>query len=293
MQQQSIQKTRFIERLLSKAISDLVPLPEAVTRVLVEAQNSEVTAHQLEEIIGTDQALTAKVLRVVNSAYYGLPNPVSSLGYGCVMLGVSQIRNLTLSMSVMGQAEARTEHQRDIQQMLWRHAFGAAATARYIAKHKGLGPAAEELAFVGGLLHDIGRQFLWANLGDTYEVVVRDARTAGVPIGQMEKNMLGTTHCQVGGTLARRWNFPDQLTNVIEGHDGPFEVDSPKVLLAVHLADRLNEGVYTGEDSFDVEACDPAALDWLGATDEAWDDVRVFAAEKIEAAAASFAAVAA
>src|SRR5579862_1054320 len=105
----------FVLRLLERALADLPPLPQALTRVLEESQRSDVSAHSLETIISTDQALSSKVLRVVNSAYYGLPGQVQSLGQACVILGVSQIRNLSLSMATMATANCNSPKARETQ----------------------------------------------------------------------------------------------------------------------------------------------------------------------------------
>jgi putative nucleotidyltransferase with HDIG domain len=249
-----------------------------VVRVLQEA-DSDAAAVQIESLLKTDQALAAKILRVVNSAYYGLSCHVSSLSQAVIILGLPQVRNLVLSVSALSMMKARTPRQRDIQRLFWRHALASSATAQIIAQQKRFSSSDEELVFIGGLLHDIGRLFLFTNFTDTYQEAVRYAEQAAVPVEVAEQRLLGMDHTEIGFELANMWHFPAPLAQVIKMHEGPFTGETPLPALAVHVADRLARESGHGETVPQTYDMDPVASRWLNLSD---DDLLVLMADADE-----------
>ncbi len=283
---------KLVQRLLEKALNDLPPLPEALTNVLIESQRADVSAHSLESVIGKDQAITAKVLRVVNSAYYGLPGRVQSLGQACVILGVSQIRNLALTMAALCNVEATTQAQRDTQMRFWKHAFGTASAAQWIVRRANSGPQEEDLAFVGGLLHDIGRLFLYSNMPDVYQLALENAVKKGIQMHVSELEIAGINHPAIGSRMARKWNLPEPVCEAIEHHAGPQGESERPANFAIHIGDCVNEYLYNDDADFVVPACSPIAYEWFGADEADWAAMMSHAAEKVDAASRCFAAAA-
>ena len=283
---------RLVLRLLERALADLPPLPQALTKVLAESRRNDVSANSLEAIISTDQALSSKVLRVVNSAYYGLPGQVQSLGQACVILGVSQIRNLALSMATMGTGNPNSPAARETHLRFWKHSFGAASSAQWLARRKNLGLAEEDLAFVGGLLHDIGRLFLFANFPDLYAEALALSIARQLPIQEVELALTGMDHAGIGARMARSWNLPDDVCTLIEFHESPFPPSPKASLYAVHLGDCLNEYVYEDDPDYVLPRCDPDAFAWFNATEIDWAELMSVTTEKVEAAAKSYEAAA-
>lgn len=283
---------KLVLRLLERALADLPPLPQALAKVLAESRRTDVSAHSLETIISTDQALSSKVLRVVNSAYYGLPGQVQSLGQACVILGVSQIRNLSLSMATMSNANLNTPLARETHQRFWRHSFGAASAAQFLARKKGLGLAGEDLAFIGGLLHDIGRLFLFSNFPDVYADALALSVKQQVPIQVVEAELAGMNHAAIGGRMARTWNLPDDVCTLIEYHESPFPENPSPALYAVHIADCINEYVYENEPNFMLPPTDQAAFDWFAGSELDWAELMSFTTDKVDAASKSYDAAA-
>ncbi|HLK13874.1 MAG TPA: HDOD domain-containing protein [Fimbriimonadaceae bacterium] len=283
---------KFVLRLLERALADLPPLPEALAKVLAESRRNDVSAHSLEAIISTDQALSSKVLRVVNSAYYGLPGQVQSLGQACVILGVSQIRNLSLSMATMGSAHISAPGARDTHLRFWKHSFGAASAAQWLARKKNLGLAEEDLAFVGGLLHDIGRLFLFANFPEVYAEALAIAIKRELPIQTVEMELAGMDHAGIGARMARAWNLPDDVCNLIEFHESPFPEGMKPSLYAVHIGDCINEYVYEDDPRYVLPPCHQEAYDWFGGSEAEWAELMSVTTEKVDAASQSYEAAA-
>lgn len=283
---------KFVLRLLERALADLPPLPQALAKVLAESRRNDVSAHSLEAIISTDQALSSKVLRVVNSAYYGLPGQVQSLGQACVILGVSQIRNLSLSMATMANANLSSPSARETHTRFWKHSFGAASAAQWIAKHKGLNLAEEDLAFVGGLLHDIGRLFLFANFPEVYSDALATSIKNQVPMQVVEAELAGMDHAAIGGRMARTWNLPEDVCTMIEYHESPFPPSPNQALYAVHIADCINEYVYEDDPGYVLPPSDPEAFAWFAGSESDWAELMSYTTDKVDAASKSYEAAA-
>ena len=259
----------------------------------MESQKSDVSPNRLQELISQDQALTGRVLRVVNSAYYGLPSQVFSVGQACVILGVSQIRNLALSMAALDCTEIRTERDRQTHLKFWQHAFGAAASTRYISQKMGLCSSAEDLAFTAALLHDIGRMFFWLNLGEAYWSVYGRSQESGTSIELVEAEMLGTDHCAMGALMSEKWGLPSSITAIIAQHEGPLDESSEPAVMAVNIADCLNEHLYSDDVDYDLPACDPFAIAWFQPSEADWAAIMSYTADKVGAATTNYGQMAA
>lgn len=246
-----------------QGLHDLPSLSDVVTKTLEATDRDTTTAAEIERLVSTDAALSAKILRVVNSAYYGLSGQVSSLSQAVVILGMQQIRNLVLSISALSLLKGRTPEQRALQQCFWMHSFATAACAQGIARRKRFGVRESELVFTAGLLHDIGKLFLFCNHSEAYLQVVDYARKHGCSLEQAELALLGVRHQEVGFELANTWHFPEPLTLLIGRHEGPFDGEPLPMLYAVHAADRLTEDLYYAHGESLAQGLDPLVSEWL------------------------------
>jgi HD-like signal output (HDOD) protein len=264
---------------IERALQDMPALPIVVSKVLEETQKEHVNYHDLEKLLASDQALSAKTLRVVNSAYYGLAGQVSSIGQAVVILGLQQIRNLVLSLSALSMVKTRTERQKQIVRTLWSHSFGTAAGAQAIGRRKRFDSAECELLFLGGLMHDIGKLFLYGNFTETYESLVEMAKKDGTSLTELEGGYLGMSHPEVGRMLAERWRFPEALAELIGSHEGPFNEHTKPAQMVVHCADRLSPAGLEPP-----EPLDPFAAEWLGLPEAELEVLRSMIAGKVQAA---------
>lgn len=287
------QQNSFVKKSIEKALTDLPALPAVVARVLQETERPDGSAATVERLISADQALTSKVLRVVNSAYYGLAGQVTSLSQAIVILGMQQVRNLVLSVSAIGSMKPKTSRQHEVLRQFWLHSFGAAAAANLISKKKGIAPKDQETLFVAGLLHDIGRLFLFCNFTQTYDQVLKYATEKQITIEEAEAKLLGIGHAEIGADMARFWQLPTAITDLIGGHEGPFDESTNSMFLALHYADVITKDLYFDETSAITQEPDPRSVAWLGLNDIEHASLLSEIRQKVDDAAQLFGMIAA
>lgn len=221
-----------------------------------------------------------KLLRVVNSAYFGLSGQVSSVSQAVVILGFQQVRNLVLSVSMLSNFKAAGPRASEIQQKLWEVSFGTASAAQLIGRKKKIDAKDLELVFVGGLLQNIGALFMLSALGRSYCAVYDESEQKQTRLAEVESRRLSTNHAEVGSALMVKWRLPENLILLVGRHEGPFKGNILAPLGIVHIAERVAEQVLKGEPVTPASlGVDPGFITWLGFTDEdfKWleDEVRV------------------
>jgi HD-like signal output (HDOD) protein len=254
----------LLQRYIDKAMVDLPALPAVVMQVVQASQKETVTTAQIEELLRTDAAITTKLLKVVNSAYFGLSRQVSDVGQAIAILGLTQVRNIVLSIGVLNALSSPNPRLAEGQRLFWLESFAAATCAQELARRKGLSPKDQELAFVAGLLHDIGRLFLYILFNQPYNNVLAEAVKRKTTIVATEKRIIGVTHSHLGGVLADKWNFPFDLADLIRNHEiaegAPFE----PLLGAIHAADRIAGKIAQGDGVSDLCPWNPEVRGWTG-----------------------------
>lgn len=256
---------------IAQLVQELPSLPLVITKVLEETQKENVSATTIERLIGSDAALTAKTLRVVNSAYYGMSRQIESLSQAVVILGIQQLRNLVLSIGAMGVFRAATSTQKEAHRQYWMHSVASASAAITLARKRRVPTHDQEVAFVAGLLHDFGRLFLFTNFTETYIEIDKRAKS-GENLQDLERRLLGLTHTQVGQVLAYVWKFPGRLAELMGEHEGPFADDTNTMGLIVHVSHLLADQVTWDPDA--MERLDPVAKKWLDQFEEELFQIR-------------------
>ncbi len=222
---------------LVNRIDKLPTLPMVVSQLLALVESPETSAVDVNRVISTDQALTGKVLKLVNSPFYGFSRQISTVTQAVVILGFKTIKSLALSATVFeifggrgSQAFNRTA--------FWEHSIGTGVAAQIVAK-KMRYPLAEE-AFIAGIIHDLGKVVLDQYLAEDFARVLEHRDTHNVALRAAERAVLGLDHSAIGGWLAERWHLPLPLQHAIEHHHditrGSAEESLPAI---VHLADIL------------------------------------------------------
>ena len=194
-----------------------LPAPSAVALKVMElALEEDFSMDDLAQEITKDLSLSSRVLKVVNSQYYGLSGEVATLKEGVVILGARSVRNLALAASVLGAMENKDDerHQRIIESALC-----TAVTARLISKWKNL--AVDEEAFSSGLLADIGIFILFHCFPKEYSEIFNEAEDHAVALTTVEERILGINHVDAGGKIAERWNLPDTISIPLSCHHAP------------------------------------------------------------------------
>lgn len=221
-----------IEMLIARG-ENLPVLPEVVSAVFRITEDPKCTAVDLERLIEEDSALTAKILRVVNSALYGV-STVNTTGRAVAVLGTSRVRTLITSIALQNLVAERRQASRFKKLAFWRHSLATATAARMIAKIKD--PLHIEELYVAGILHDIGLLLMDKYCPNQLDTVIRCAESEGVSIVEAEQKNLPFTHAELGGILARRWGLGEFMADAVERHHEPFSLigsETPGAILGV------------------------------------------------------------
>lgn len=254
-----------LERVISK-VGDLPAMPEIVAEVLRLTADPKVGMMQVSEAIQRDPAMTAKILRVSNSAYYGMKQYVGTLKLALVILGVREVRNIVLGISVFDSLRSdRTEEV--LTGQFWTHSLMVAALAKQLGGHLDLGLQGED--FISGLLHDIGKMVMCRQLGRAYGDVYRAAQGVSDLLYTKEGEHFGFNHAEAGAALAAHWNLPETLADALWLHhpqNGASlrNAKDPKLAAVVRLANRAAHDDFSGTGPYDSAAC---------RDDEAWQEL--------------------
>lgn len=228
----------FASLALKVSRSENLPvLPQVASTVLRLADDPNSSPKMMERTIERDPAITAKILRVANSAYYGLSN-VGNIGRAIGVLGMNAVRSLVIGVVFQQLASGKEQAPNYSKLEYWRHSLAVAVTARILGKLR-LPEAAEDL-YVAGMMHDVGMLVLDRFCADEFDRAILFARSQQIPLHMAEKFAFGFDHCQVGAMLAERWSLPKTVAKAIEFHHRPqADPESLKTTAIVCLADHL------------------------------------------------------
>lgn len=203
----------FIERMPS--------LSTTVTKVLAVCNRPDTSPNDLNRVISLDPVLTGQVLKLINSAYYSLPNRITTLTRAIIMLGPNTVKNLVLGTAALA-AVGRAESFKALSiNKFWTHSICVGVTAKALAIQQGVSPVAREEFFVAGLLHDLGKVLLNHRFAEEYRLALElTAREQG-DLAQCEKSVLGVDHGLIGGMIARKWQLSQNLIAALAGHHQP------------------------------------------------------------------------
>ncbi|HOO46147.1 MAG TPA: HDOD domain-containing protein [Deltaproteobacteria bacterium] len=244
-------------KAITKRIQSLPTLPQVVQKLTTMVESPDVTAKDIGKLLNSDQVLSAKVLKLVNSPFYGFPGRISSISHSIILLGFNVIKGVVLSASVFDLMEQSMVG-------LWEHSLGSAVISGTISRHLGL-PEPEEIS-TGALLHDIGKVLVRVSLSDDYDKIKAVVQNKGCSFREAEIEILGVDHAEIGSWLAEEWGLPERLAIPITFHHEP--ETAPKFkdrVAAVHIADSIVRafGVGSGGDPF-VGAISPSAWELIG-----------------------------
>lgn len=221
----------------SRRFGQLPPMPQVAARVLELINDPDSSPEDLHEVIEADPALASAVLRLVNSALFGVDHKVTSVGSAILMIGFLRLRSLTLATVVAGLRDGIPPGNHAERDLIWNHSVSVAIGARLLADRAGL--MWSEEAFTAGLLHDCGRMIMLAGSGENYAELV--AQCGGLPSIDEERARFDVDHVTVGAALLGHWGLPAQLIAAVTEHHDAVIADGPhrKLVALVALADRL------------------------------------------------------
>jgi putative nucleotidyltransferase with HDIG domain len=229
---------------LKGVISEMDTLPSVPTLYLEmaeELQSPEPSIQKVGQIIERDPAMTAKILQLANSAFFGLRRRISNPADAVAYLGLDHVQHLFLAVHAFSQFTPPRASSFSIE-LLWEHSLATAAMAKSIAKEEEAGKVVAEDAFTAGLLHDLGKLMLACRLVRSHSEAVYAAKMRGVPLWVAEQEVLSVTHAEVGAYLLGLWGLPDSIVESVAYHHRPMECVGTGfcALTALHAADYQN-----------------------------------------------------
>jgi HD-like signal output (HDOD) protein len=222
-----------------KKISAIATLPEVTSKIISTVEDPKASASSLHKIVAHDPALVSRVLKVVNSAFYGLPGQIGSIERAIVLLGLNAVKNIAVAAS-LGQMFRGVKLCDDFTPKdLWTHCMAVAVTSRELAKQMKL-PIADE-AFLAGMIHDLGILVSLQNSPEQLRAVCDKVKTTGGDFCEIERDIIGVDHQQLGEGLATHWKFPRSCQLVAGHHHHPAALSDGNRLLVtlVYVADTL------------------------------------------------------
>ncbi|HNV25715.1 MAG TPA: HDOD domain-containing protein [Nitrospira sp.] len=226
-------------------VGELPTLPHVVQKLASMIGRPNISAEEIGALIEKDQVLSAKVLRLANSPFYGFPSRIASVAHAVVVLGLSVVKGLTLCATAFDMMKNAGMND------LWRHSLGVAMTAHILGAKAGMKNPEE--VFVGGLLHDIGKVVLYVKWPDVGQQITAATKDSSRSLMDTERELFDVTHADVGGWLATAWHLPTSLREPILHHHMPSAAQEATLQTAiVHVADVLVKGMACGNPGDDL-----------------------------------------
>lgn len=228
-------------------VPEIRTLPAVAAQVIKIIRDENSTARDLEAIISLDPVLAARVIRMVNSAYWGLPVQVTDLQRAITLAGFTAVRNLAITASMKSLYRPEYRCSTFTAGGLWLHSVSAAVIAQMVSDRTW--PELRDDAFLAGIVHDIGIIVEWSMLPDRFERAIRAHEGTSTPFAQAEKQWLGFTHSACGGTILRKWGLPKSLVLAIRNHHkaatgqkdftAPSVSDTDRLAAVLHLTEYI------------------------------------------------------
>jgi putative nucleotidyltransferase with HDIG domain len=225
---------------LAGGIRSLPVLPNIYTELMQELKSEDPSLERAGEIVARDMALTAKILTLVNSAFFGLGRPIAHPSEAAVFLGTETLRALVLSLQVFSQFSQVQLKEFSVEN-LWKHSWTTGVLARRLCEFEEAGRATTDEAFIAGLLHDVGKLVLAANHPAQLEENIRQARQKRLTLWEQEYQVYNASHAELGGYLLGSWGLPSGVVDAVAFHHRPGHARQQRfcALTAVHAANTL------------------------------------------------------
>lgn len=236
-------------QLVLKKVTTLSPIPRLLTEVLELLRDLNTSPQQLGRAIAKDQGMVVKILTIANSPFYGLSKRVSSIEYAIMILGFNEIRNIVTALSLMESTKNKSDQYMN-QKELWTHSYVTATIAKKIADDLGVLQSGD--AFIGGLLHDLGISVIHRYMHSDF-VSVCEAVKTGMSYNEAENLYLGMDHQNIGSTLLKYWNIPEQFCEIVKYHHAPNHASNTKIVSSIiHFADYMTQKMELGAFAWDA-----------------------------------------
>jgi putative nucleotidyltransferase with HDIG domain len=271
-----LKATALLELLVNETLLNTVSqmkslpsLPTLYSQIMKELQQPGASIKQVGEIIAQDVGMTAKILQLVNSAFFGLPRHISSPSQAVGLLGLDTVRALVLSIQVFSEFE-KTNIESFLIEALWQHSVNVSQCANHIARAVKVEKKSIDDGLMAGLLHDVGKLVLSVNFPDKYPDALGLARSEGLQLWQAEREIFGASHAEVGAYLMGLWGLPDAIVEALAYHHRPSECpcSSFSSLTTVHVANYFDHADGMREKGIPESQPDMEYLRKIGMADQ-------------------------
>ncbi len=248
---------------LIKGSEQLATLPEIYYQLNEAIHDPDCTFDDIGEIISIDTSLTARLLRIVNSAFYGFSSQVETVSHALTIIGTDQLTQLVLASSVMTRFKGIPGDLVNLEKF-WQHSLACGLASRALATLGG--EYNVERYFVAGLLHDVGRLVMCLKIPDQVREIVERAQRNGQPLHEEEQRALGFDHAELGGRLIKSWFLPERLEEAVMHHHEPQKAANfPEEAAIVNLGNSIAHAMGLGESGETVPpALNPKSWETIG-----------------------------
>jgi HD-like signal output (HDOD) protein len=227
-------------------IQDLPSLPHLYYMLNKEVNDSNSSIVQIGEIISADQALTARLLRISNSAVFGFARKIDTITEAVSLIGLAQVRDLSLCTMVIELFNHISSDLLDVK-AFWKHSLGCGISARVLAAYRRM-PNIERF-FVNGLMHDLGRLLMLITVPDQMRIVFQRARERREMVFVIERELFGYDHAEAGAVLMQKWNLPELAIESTYRHHRPnLSTQFAEEVALVHVADIISHAMELGNN---------------------------------------------
>jgi len=233
-------------KALVQSVRQLPTLPTIYSRVTEMVQDPRSSVSDVSRVVGQDQVVVSKLLRLVNSSFYGLRQSVSTVQRAMTIIGFRSLKEMLLALTVLPLLDKCSEGTSVDLAQFWAHSVGCAAAGRVLSKT--LRVSEPEEMFTAGLLHDVGKIAQLRFMEEEFVQLLERAGEENVPLYVLEPEVLGFDHSAVGRILAEKWRFPEKLAEIVACHHVPATAARfPREVAMIHLADIICRACLMGE----------------------------------------------
>ena len=261
-----------LKELLTR-LESLPSLPEVYAELLAEIQAPNSSFRRVGDLIARDVGMTAKILQIVNSAFFGQARRILNTQDAVAMLGYDTLKALVLSTKIFSQFDAKRVRCLDLN-ALWQHSMNTGLFARTIGVGEKLPRTAQDEAFTAGVLHDVGKLILAHNFPEIYADVIMRSRVHQRPAVELEQECFGASHAELGAYLLGLWGIGEEVVGAIVYHERPPRTLAPSRVLAVVYAANALEHMLSGTPGDEAAAAvDPEILKQMNVAERfaAWE----------------------
>lgn len=259
-------------RELVSGTIEIASLPEVFLKVNEMIDSPRHSAADIGRIINHDAALSARLLKIANSVFYGFPSQIDTISRAITVIGTRELRDLILATSVMRTFKGLPNDLVTMEDF-WRHSICCGLAARSLAARRG--EQLVERFFVAGLLHDIGCLLVYRKIPELAREALLRAQHNNIPLHRAEQDVIGFDHAAVGVEILRKWKLPEHLQEAVEYHHNPVRAQRfPRDTALVHIADVVADALqYGSAGDPHVSPMDPHAWQLANLSDDTISDV--------------------